>query len=561
MGKKSPPANQTTTSTSRQEIDPALRSQLVSNFNIGNLLTSGMFPQVKPKTGTGSGVTSLNGANAFGPMTVGADGQYEFASVPTTGDSSGLITNPNPGDYVNPDGSAFAPPSSFTAGFDPAQIDAQNRALQFANTGIDLTQSNAIAQRQMDFNPTAMTGATVGPISSMVGGRIGQFDPMAAATVGPVGDMQAAQIRDVSPMMAAQIAQTGGVNSGTFAGTNLTPYQNAYSNQVVDPIRAYYNEQGDRAISQAIGGSRAGGAVRGSNEALISSLIRGEMAQAGGREIGGALKDQFGVTAGLVTSDLNRNLQASQANQQTNLQTNLMQAQLSQDAGRANQSAELQTALQQAQLQQGANQNNQATALQRALSNAGFAQGANQTNYGGRLQSALTQAGLDQQTGATNYEGALRTAMQNAQFGQQAGMANYEGQFRSPMIQGMGADRLQNNQLLGRNITQDNIDIMSRVGAERRGLSQARVEDPWRALAMRQGMVSGAMPAFSSQTTTGSAPSPYARSGGLSGAVGGAAAGAGLYGALTAGATPLMAASGPIGWGMLGLGALAGALG
>lgn len=457
MGKKSPPS--IVTSRNETVIDPQLKQGVMDNVGMAKVLTSGMLPQFKAPA-------QSDGQAAAPAFYNGLNGDYGFGGLemPYATQVGGGF-NADPSSYVNANGTPFVPPSTFTAGFSPDQLAAQGQIRNIAGQSFTPNDFGAdVADRLKNFNPLAMTPAAM------------QAASMQGATIGQTPEVVAARMRDL----------------------NFGDFTNPYKNEVLDPLKAYANEMGDRAIASTLGASRMGSGVRGSNEALKLALTAGENTLASGRLMSDAYNRMYETGMGAAQNELSRLTQAS---------------------------------------------------------------GMNASNA---LQRNISQAGLTQQASAANAQLAQQAAMTNAGYAQQAGLVNNQNQFQQAQMQLQGAQAGGQAQLQARDVNINNAGLLDTVGAQQRGLDQARIEDPFKALQLVSGQVTGALPAFSGSTTTG--PSPYGSSGGLAGGIGGAIAGGGLaYGLGSMGALGPAVAAGtaanPALWPLILAGGAAGLLG
>lgn len=469
---KSAPSN--TTTTTKQELDPWIKSQLTQNMGTARLLTSGMLPQYKPQAADGGGQPPgfYTGPGGF----MGGGDPYAWQNDVALMGGGGA--NPNPTDYVNADGTPFKPPSTFTAGFDPLQTQAQNALVGIGNTSFNANQFGAAeAARMANFTAPTMTSASVANVT-----------PFTAASIGNVNPYEAATIADAR-----------------FKDLNFSDFMVPFKNEVLDPTKAYLDEMGKRALSTVIGANRVGSAVRGSGEDIKTALTMGEHNLQSGRLIGDLNKSMYETGMGAAQAELNR-------------------------------------------------------ALQRNTAQAGLVQQARAADFAQRARQAELNAQFGQQSAAADFAQRGSQAVNNAQFAQQAGIVNNANAMAIPGMNLAGAQAGGQALLTARDTNINNNALIDTVGAQRRGLDQARLEDPFRALALQTQMTTGTLPGFMGQSTTG--PSPYGSSGGLSGALGGGLAGGSLAMMLgPQGLNLLGASAGPVGWGLAGLGALAGALG
>lgn len=179
--------------------------------------------------------------------------------------------------------------------------------------------------------------------------------------------------------------------------------------------------------------------------------------------------------------------------------------------------------------------------LARNLSAAGQVAGLTADNYGRQINAAGTQAGLEQNDLARNAGLLGQLADYDlSQTGQGLQAANMLGGLRDLSNAG-GRDLLNLGNMQEGQASQELDDLLARWNFSQQA--------PWDALG-KYGAVIGGMGNLGGTTTS---TSPRASSGGLLGGLSGAAAGAGISSALSL--------TGPVGWGVAGLGGLLGLFG
>lgn len=366
---------QTSTSTSTPTMDPQIKQALLDNMKVGNAVTSGILPTWVPNA-------AQPGANAprFDPETRSL--VYDNGASGMTGDGNGR--------WVNADGSDFVAPSTFTAGWTPDQLAAFDK----------IRNTQALSAKDLG-------GDVYGDLAKFVGPQV------SAATVG-----------NVDPFTAAQVADVADVASKNFTDYDFSKYANPYMSNVVDPVKQFYADEGDRAAAAAKAASRAAGGLRGSSPAIAEALSRGEISRQAGMALSPLYSDAFKTSAGLITGDAARDLQASQGNQATALSRNTTNANLTQDAAKAAYTFATQKALADASMANQAGIANQDAALRaagiRSDAAAGMADAAkgawdsnNITTNAllgiGDRQQALDQSKMDDIIKAINIRNALIT--------------------------------------------------------------------------------------------------------------------------------------------------------
>lgn len=458
---------QTTTQSAMPTMDPDIKARLIGNMDMGNWITSGILPRMPGVTtgqpqvdnGTGavtparSGTTNIPGmpTQAPGPSYNGQGGQ--LAGVDASGapvyinPTTYQYGNDNTGGVVNADGSPAAPPSTFTAGFTPDQLAAFDR----------IKAQNPLTSAQLG-------GDIYNDLSTFSAPNVGATSVGATSVTAPTAQ-------------AGQVGQVGDVASKNFTDYDFSKYAQPYMSQVVDPVKSYFDTQSDRAASQAAAASRAAGGLRGSSPALAQALARGEIAQQAGMALSPLYQDAFKTSAGLVTSDANRDLQAAQGNQATQLQRTVTQAGLDNSTNLANADSTLRAGLA-----------NQDASLRAGMAN----------------QNANLQAGIANQGAAISGAGVRSGAA--------AGLANAaKGVFDSTGI-------VNNNML--------------QVGNMQQALNQSRIDDIIKALNIRNSLVTGAVPGTTGQTSTSTQTGGPSQIGGILGGLGSLASGIGALASL-----------------------------
>lgn len=410
-------------------MDPAIKSRLLGNMAVGDAITSGILPRIgAPTTTPGYGTTS------------GIPGDYGFGTATPIAETG----------YVAGDGTPYQAPTTFTAGFTPDQTAAFDR----------IRAASGLTPEQLGSGTySALTGFNAPTVSA---------GSVTAPTVGPTS-MTAARVASVDPMSAAQIGSVDNVTSKNFTDYDFNRYANPYLSNVVDPVEAYFAEEGNRAAAAAKSAGRAAGALRGSSPMLAEALSRGEVSRQAGMALSPLYQDAFKTSAGLITTDANRNLSASQGNQAAQLARATAQAQLEQEAARRAHEAE----------------------VQKAIQDAAFAQQAGVVNQDSTLR-----------TGLANQEAALRAGIANQGANLQAGIANQGAATAGAQIQAAGAAGLANankSAFDSANIVTQN--LMS-AGNQQQAMEQAKIDDIIKALNIRNSLVTGAVPGASGQITT-----------------------------------------------------------
>jgi hypothetical protein len=291
---------------------------------------------------------------------------------------------------------------SLTAGFNPVQRQAQEMLTGIAgDTGnrASLEAARGNVQALMGYKPGALTAASITP-------RLVQGQGMSGATVAaaPIAGPQAvtaeringAQIQGQAPIAADRIA------AGQLADTDLSAYMNPDQKAVIDTTLA--DNERARQIAQQANARKASaaGAFGGSRSAVLDAQTNEAYDRNNASTLANLNAQNFGQAQGAATADINRRLEADQANAGNALTAGQFNANLAQAASLANQQS-----------------SNDA-----ARSNAANALGAAQFNAGNDLTAQQFNAGQALQAGLANQQSLNDAARSNAANAQAAALAN-----------------------------------------------------------------------------------------------------------------------------------------
>jgi len=165
MSKPATPSTTTSNVNNITTVDPAIRAALMGNVDMTNILTSGMLPS-RPGQ---NAMTNGGGSFAAQQPVTGGGGYWDQNTgewnAGTPAYNYGTASADGGGLILNPDGTPYTPPSSFTAGFDPSQIAAQGNVLNIAGTPISRAQLGGdVYDRYSNFTAPQMSASTVGNI-------------------------------------------------------------------------------------------------------------------------------------------------------------------------------------------------------------------------------------------------------------------------------------------------------------------------------------------------------------------------------------------------------------
>ncbi len=290
------------------------------------------------------------------------------------------------------------------------------------------------------------SGQGQGTVNSAIGSAQGilGYQPNQITT----GNVNPAQLGQAATMQGAQIdrSQVQNLNPQQFAGSDLSPYMNPYTSQVVDQTLADINRQRQMSVNDQAGGFTKAGAFGGSRQGVADSLTNEAYGRTAASTAATLRSQGFDTAANLLNTDINRNLQASSANQAADLAVAGQNAGFDQQAGQFNAGTENDFATQRAGYEQQA-------AFQTAANNL-QAQQANQSAGLQGQQQQLQAAGLLGDLGGQQQSMGLLDANTLNQFGtQQQDMqqADLDRQYQQYLLQqGYSQQQIDNNMgLLG----------------------------------------------------------------------------------------------------------------
>lgn len=429
------------TTSSMPTMDPQLKSALMGNINTANMITSGILPNAgSGSPGQQTGVDEMGNptyADAYGSTGAGAGG--------AAGGTGG-----------------YTPPKSFTADFTPDQLKSFEMIRNLATNPLSAQQLGGDVYGDLSkFQNSNVSGSNVNP-----------------AYFGPT------TVAGVDPMQAGQVAQVGDVNAAKVGGSDIAALADPYMSQVVDPVKAYFDQQSDRAGAASQAQARAQGALRGSNRQVGEALARGEVATAAGNALSPLYADAFKTSAGLASGNADRTMQAGLANQ--------------------------------------------GTQLQRATTQAGLDTTAAGQNLGVRANQASQNATLNQDTFKSNQNANLTAGMANQSNALQAGIANQGAGIQAAGVRGAGAAGMAAAQTGAQNSAVQGAGLLNNAGTQQQDLATQRLMDVIKALQLRTGVISGAMPSMTGQTQTTTGGGSGAA--GILGGIGALASGIGALG-------------------------------
>lgn len=172
--------------------------------------------------------------------------------------------------------------------------------------------------------PQALGAAAMGTARGM------EFNPM---------QVQPADLSMVAPIQAQN------VQAGQLAGTNLNPYLNPYTEQVIRANEADILRGAQMGLNQLGAQAQAARAFGGSRQAVTEAELGRNVAQQLAQSSAGLRQAGFTQAQQAAQQDIGTRMQAALANQQAGLAAGTTSAQLQQQANLANQQAAMQAAL------------------------------------------------------------------------------------------------------------------------------------------------------------------------------------------------------------------------
>lgn len=256
-------------------------------------------------------------------------------------------------------------------------------------------------------------------------------------------NVSASQLGNPMGMQAAQIdrSQVQDLNPQSFAGSDMSAYQNPYTSEVIDQTLADIDRQRQISLNGQAGQFTQAGAFGGSRHGVADSLTNEAYGRTAAQTAAGLRSQGFDTAAGLLNNDINRQMQAQGANQAADLSVLGQNAGYGQQAGQFNAGAANDFAAQNANYQQQAGQFNAANNLQAQQANqsAGLQGNSQQLQAAGLLGSLGQQ---QQQMGLLDANTLNSYGTQQQETEQQA----LDRQYQQYLLQqGYGQQQFQNN--------------------------------------------------------------------------------------------------------------------
>ena len=259
----------------------------------------------------------------------------------------------------------------------------------------------------------------------------------------------------VNPAMVGAPARIGAdqVSAGSLAETDLNPYMNPYTQNVIGAGMQAIDTQRMQALNGNADAAIRNNAFGGSRHGVTEGITNAGAATAAGKLASDLQQQNFLNAQGQATADINRNFAAQGANQGANLQAGQFNSQQGLQAGLANQNASNQgqqfnvsAALQAALANQNAGLAGANLGLDAAKAYGGLTGAAQQSYLGGNAAALAGQEAVHAQNQA--YQSALKNypleqlqiqmgALGNSPYGQTQ-TSTGPGQSSNGFLQGLG---------------------------------------------------------------------------------------------------------------------------
>ena len=243
-------------------------------------------------------------------------------------------------------------------------------------------------------------------------GNVGQ-DALQGSQAGLLNSIgyQPSQVSTGNTTQVTNPGNAAAVTAGNIGSTNLQPYMDPYTQDVINNTLPLMQQQNALSQNQAANQANSANAFGGSRQGVQQGVAQAQGALNVGQMAAQLNQANFGQAQAAATNDINRQLQAATTNQQSQ-QTDLARQNQDQLANQAANAADLQRQLaaQQSNQTAGLTANAQAISGSQDLGNLGIQQQqANVANYG-----MLTSAGAQQQQQAQNQINAQIAKFQQA---------------------------------------------------------------------------------------------------------------------------------------------------
>jgi len=244
------------------------------------------------------------------------------------------------------------------------------------------------------------------------------YNPYASQQIN-APSVQGAQLQGAPLAMAAQMGGPGNVNTGNFTQQGMAcAYMNPYIQSSLNPQLQMMHQQQAQQQQQNQAAAVGQGAFGGTRCAVLTGAQNQSNQLAQQNLVGNAYNQAYKCAEQQFSTCQARSLQAQQANQGMNYNTNLQNAQMMQQAGLANQSMMGQYGLQQGQFNQAANLADLQANLSAQQSNQSENQAAANLNaQQGQFGANLGMQGINAANTAANTLNTLGNSQYNQNLG------------------------------------------------------------------------------------------------------------------------------------------------
>lgn len=186
----------------------------------------------------------------------------------------------------------------------------------------NLAKANTVANNLLP----PYTGQRVADLSSATLGNFNALQNNVGAANPAFGAAQnyATNVAGFNPSQVQTNFSADQINPNTLASTNLSPYLNPYTQNVIDTSLRDLNIQRQQGLNQIGDQAIRAGAFAGSRQGVAEGVLNAEAARQAGMLSANLNNQNFMQAQTAAQNDIARNLQAQQLNQAAGLQTQQM---------------------------------------------------------------------------------------------------------------------------------------------------------------------------------------------------------------------------------------------
>ncbi|MGF7213099.1 hypothetical protein GGE65_007735 [Skermanella aerolata] len=292
-----------------------------------------------------------------------------------------------------------------------AGINAALTGAAYQPQMIGAAQAGTTAMNQnWSLNAAQAQAAQLNGAAPSVQANLGLLNPTAVANAGLSASAPQAS---AATMGAARDIAADQITAGQLAGTDLNPYLNSFTQNVIDTTLADMSRTNNKLNTLANTGAVRAGAYGGSRATLLEAENNRNLMDRAGAAAANLNMANFTNAQGQATNDINRRLTAAQSNQSANLA-----------ASQSNQSTEANRLATNAGFQQQVGLANQAAQQARDFAATEMANQTSQFNAGQANSLKQYGAGLDLTAQQSNQQVQQARDLANLSNLQQIGLAN-----------------------------------------------------------------------------------------------------------------------------------------